>query len=254
MTLSDLAFLAKLQIWPTIALLAATLATMAIKREVNRWRFLFVLTSLSLVQNIANLVYLSGPATVPRYGAYFYTYWTVAALAGFAGIGVLSDVVRSIPLSEHVPVGIRYSLSAFALVTSTAYAAIGTLANPHQRFPLSSFVMQMDYCIAGLWAFAMLALLLGVVCTGLAMTTRILRITLSFSLQIALRVGTAAAVMRHSHQANVIAYAYDICSTCVYGTWLYSFLRNPDPFRSRQPLSAPVEQLRKFILAKASQP
>jgi hypothetical protein len=134
-------------IWAASFMAHTVLASVMIwRKSYQRWPFLFVLAifELSLTVILFNL------SDLDHYTAYFYVYWTAAIVRALIGIGILFDIVLSIPKIRYTPTSIGVGFISAATVVASGSAWLASHGGS-PTFHVTMMVLAMDRCIAVIW-------------------------------------------------------------------------------------------------------
>jgi hypothetical protein len=159
------------------------------RRSYQRWPVLFALSIFELLLELA-LFKLLGP---DHYATYFYVYWSGAVVRALIGLGILFDIVRSIPGIRYTPtsIGIGFISAASVMAAGSAWLAFqgGT-----STFHVTMLVLSLDRCISVTWGTFAVAMFWSIRFCGLGWTATSLRLGSAF-LVMTLISGTSAYAM-----------------------------------------------------------
>jgi hypothetical protein len=186
MKLSTLQF----SLWGASFLAHALLASIMLWcRSYQRWPFIFALSIFELLLE-ALLFSLLGPV---HYAAFFYVYWVAAVVRALIGIGILFDIVRSIPGISYTPANIGIGFISAALVMASGSAWLASHGGS-PTFHITMLVLSLDRCIAVTWGTFAVVMFWSIRFCGLGWTITSLRLGSAF-LVMTLISGTSAYSM-----------------------------------------------------------
>ena len=165
---------------------AALASVMLWRKSYRRWPFLFTLALFELSLTVT-LFQLSDP---DHYPAYFYVYWTAALVRALIGLGILFDIVRSIPGIRYTPtsIGVGFIAASTAMAAGSAWLASHGGA---PTFHITMMVFAMNRCIAVTWGVFAVSMFWSIRFCGFGWTITPLRLGSAF-LVMTLISGTSA--------------------------------------------------------------
>lgn len=217
-------------------------------KKLTEWPWLCTLIAMDAT--IAALFILHSQRWI-GYTAYFYAYWSVQLLTGFAGIGVLYETVRALPLSEYIPRAARITLITFAIMASVISVAVAALDHANTGFPYSDVALTLNHCMYVLWGIFAVTAFAGTLLMGFGWTKLPLRIAAGMTAQVAFSITCSYLQTAYPHHgmAHRIGTVNQYGTTILFTFWLWSFLQ-PDTLPAALPASE-VESLRTFIFEEA---
>lgn len=217
----------------TAGLVASTIWRRSLAKK---WPSILALAGCTAVQQTAFLLHGTHHMS---YAAYFYAYWTVQCLAALAGLAVIHDVIRALPLTEYTPAAIRATLASFALIITAGCIALALKTDPHSGSAISNFVLLLNHCVYVAWAVFAITLFVGVGLIGFGWTVLPLRIGTGFLALIGISIACSFEQALHPHHgvARLWGCFNDIAASFIYAYWSWSFRRAPSltPTASQTP-------------------
>lgn len=122
-------------------------------RSHRRWPFLFAMAWFEVALTVV-LFSMTGNA---HYRQYFYIYWSAEILRGLLVIGLLWNIVRSIPGIKSLPLNLGIIFASIAFAISTASALLASQAGT-KTFPITMMALTMDRCITVIWGTSSLSI------------------------------------------------------------------------------------------------
>lgn len=206
----------------------------------RRWPFLLAIMVFDLA-HAAVLAY-----TFPHYAAYFYTYWIGHAVRSLLSLGLLYDVLRSLPAMRYVPKKIGLFILCFTLTITAGAVFLATLHHAN-TFPLTATVLMMQQCTSVAWMSLAVCLLCAASFLGLSWGLESVRITSGFLVMGLAAMLWATLTSSWPHYGRV----FDKLQTCieigVLFSWINTFL--PDSPASDSALNLNTELLEEPPLA-----
>jgi hypothetical protein len=177
-------------LWAASFIAHALLASVMLwRRSYQRWPFPFALAIFELSLAVA-LFQLLDPR---HYAEFFYVYWMAEVVRALIGLGILFDIVRSIPGIRYTPtsVGAGFISAASAMAAGSAWLAFhgGT-----PTFHVTMLVLSLDRSIAVTWGAFAVVMFWSIRFCGLGWTVTSLRLGSAF-LVMTLISGTSAYAM-----------------------------------------------------------
>jgi hypothetical protein len=159
------------------------------RRALGRFPFLTSLLLFEIALTITLFLFRS-PAHYPQY---FYIFWYASGVQAILRLGIVVDVVRSIPSIRYAP---QRLMVLFSCVAVTVAAGSGYLASrgapdaPH----ITAVVLSLARCVSVVWMTFGLALFFSVRSLGVGWTTAGLRVASGYFAGTSLSMGAAYAM------------------------------------------------------------
>ena len=211
-----------LQLFPLIVVLFGLL--WRLRARLAEWPCLAAFVVLKILEAD---VYLLHVHHVLSYAAYYYSYWPIQCLLPIAGIGIIHDSIRSLPLSEHTPAFVKTATASGAIVIAAGcwLMAWKTVVAGQTFVPWVPFVLRLNECAAFLWAAFSLSLLIAIFFMGFSWTPLPLKVTSTSLLIILTDLSSSIAMVPHKAHRHEYAYAKDCIETALIAFWYWSFAK-----------------------------
>lgn len=235
-------------LWAASFMAQAALAIVMLwRRSYRRWPFLFALSIFNLSITVT-LFKLSGPN---HYAAYFYVYWIADVVRALLGLGILFDIVRSIPGILYTPKNIGFGFVSAASVMAAGSAWLASHGGT-PTFHLTMLVLSLERCISVTWGTFAVAMFWSIRFCGLGWTPTPLRLGSAFLIMTTISGTGAYAMSVWPHFAFSIDEAESFFHLGILLYFSLSLYRE-HPFEASQGLEK-IPDLARVLLPTRTQP
>lgn len=206
-------------LWALSCIGQATVVVVILSRgAARRWPFLLALNVFDVLYSLVLFAILS------HYATYFYIYWAGQGVRSLISIGLLHDVMKSLPALKFLPRRIGLAMSCFASVV-TGGAVYLAYIHPSQTYRIVAEALTIQQCATVAWAALAVCLLGCISFLGLGWGLEALNITSGFIVSGLAALIAAALTSSWPKQGHVIDLFHICTDLLVLSYWIHSLCR-----------------------------